>query len=75
MTVLKNPLNFLKDKAGLQKLILHEIHINTSVTYDILSSKLNKDRATIKRNIRRLRDTGILKRIGPDKGGHWKIKQ
>jgi len=57
--------------TGLQKIILHEINMNKSITYDILSSKLKKDRATIKRNIKSLRDAGLLKRIGPDKGGHW----
>ena len=28
---------------------------------------------TIKRDITKLKEKGILKRIGPDKGGHWEI--
>ena len=27
----------------------------------------------IKYNIRKLREKGIIKRIGPDKGGHWEV--
>ena len=68
------PENAPEKLTGLQKIILQEINMNKSITYDILSSKLKKDRATIKRNIKRLRDAGLLKRIGPDKGGHWEIR-
>jgi ATP-dependent DNA helicase RecG len=27
----------------------------------------------IKENISKLKDKGLLERVGPDKGGHWKI--
>ena len=45
---------------------------------------LNKDNITyadevkisqrkIKENISKLKDKGLIKRIGPDKGGHWEV--
>ena len=27
----------------------------------------------IKENIRKLKENGLLKRVGPDKGGHWAV--
>jgi ATP-dependent DNA helicase RecG len=29
--------------------------------------------ATIKYQIKRLKDKGIIRRIGPDNGGHWEV--
>ena len=31
------------------------------------------DSQVMEYNIRKLREKGIIKRIGPDKGGHWEI--
>jgi ATP-dependent DNA helicase RecG len=28
---------------------------------------------TIERNIEKLRDQNRIKRVGPDKGGHWEV--
>jgi len=28
---------------------------------------------TIKDQIRRLKNKGIIRRVGPDKGGHWEV--
>ena len=39
----------------------------------MLSEKLNVSDATIKRDILYLSSIGLIVRIGPDKGGHWKI--
>lgn len=38
-----------------------------------LSSLLVKNEATIARNIKLLKEKGILERIGSDKTGHWEI--
>ena len=38
-----------------------------------MAEKLNISPETIKKNIEKLKAKRILKRIGPDKGGHWEI--
>jgi ATP-dependent DNA helicase RecG len=57
----------------LQRAILTRIAEEKSISYDALAVKLEKNRSTIMRNIRALKDMGILKRIGSDKKGHWEI--
>ena len=44
-----------------------------SLTREQLAEKLNISSETIKKNIEKLKAKKILKRIGPDKGGHWEI--
>lgn len=61
--------------SKLQKEILNIIKDNPAVTYEIIAYKLDKDRSTVKRNIQKLKDAGILKRIGSKKTGHWEILQ
>jgi Fic family protein len=38
-----------------------------------LAASLGKSQSAIERAIRKLREAGRLKRIGPDKGGHWQV--
>jgi ATP-dependent DNA helicase RecG len=38
-----------------------------------LAESLGKVPSTIERAIRKLRESGRLQRIGPDKGGHWQV--
>ena len=38
-----------------------------------LAEKFCVNRTTIMRNIIKLKKLGELKRVGPDKGGYWKI--
>ena len=40
-----------------------------------LSNQLNITRMTLHRELEKLKEKGILKRIGPDKGGHWEIRE
>ena len=51
--------------------ILAEIQRNPKVTLPDLSSILGVTRRTIARDIAALKAAGRLRRIGPDKGGHW----
>ena len=30
-------------------------------------------RRTVAKHIRPLQDQGVIKRVGPDKGGHWEV--
>ena len=40
-----------------------------------MANQIGIDRRNITRNISELQKQGILRRIGPDKGGHWEINE
>ena len=56
-----------------QQTIISEILKNNKITYDELALITQRDRATVMRNISKLKKKEMLKRVGPDKGGHWEI--
>jgi ATP-dependent DNA helicase RecG len=43
------------------------------VTYNELADITGKTRETIRVHIKKLKELNLIKRIGPDKGGYWKI--
>ena len=53
--------------------IVDLIRETPSITIIKLSEKLNLTDRAIKKNLFKLKKQGILKRIGPDKGGHWEV--
>lgn len=53
--------------------IVELIKINANISMIDLSKKIGVNHKTIKRDIEKLKSRGILKRIGPAKGGHWQI--
>lgn len=55
------------------KLIIDEVRLNNAISIDQLAEKLNVTRRTIIRDIEKMRKKEIISRIGPDKGGYWKI--
>ncbi len=54
-------------------LIIREIKKNNSISIDQLAEKLKVTRRTIIRDIEKMKNQKILCRIGPSKGGYWKI--
>ena len=72
-SVINAPVNAPVKLSGIQRDILAELTMRPSITFDELSILLKRDRTTIKRNIQRLKKYRIVRRIGPDKGGYWKI--
>ena len=50
-------------------LVKEDPYISTSRMADIIGI----DRRNIARNIKKLQDLGIVRRVGPDKGGFWEI--
>lgn len=54
--------------------ILNIIKENSLITIAELSSVLNISDRAVKKNINKLKQAGALKRIGPDKGGHWEAR-
>lgn len=53
--------------------IIKIITENKDITQNEIADKLNKDRNSIYRNTKKLRDMGILERLGSKKKGYWKI--
>ena len=53
--------------------ILHEVQKNQHVTIAELSEIIGVTPRSIERNIQKLQGEGMLKRVGPDKGGHWEV--
>jgi ATP-dependent DNA helicase RecG len=56
-----------------QSIIIREIKSNKYTTVSKLSKIAGISKRRIKENIRVLKNKGIIRRIGPDKGGHWEI--
>ncbi|WP_155315221.1 winged helix-turn-helix transcriptional regulator [Desulfosarcina alkanivorans] len=59
--------------SDLQRSIVAQMQSNPKIAYDQLAKATQKSREAIRKNIGRLKTLGIVKRIGPDKGGHWKV--
>ena len=53
--------------------VLGLLAADPSLTVPQLAARMEKSAVTIHRAIRVLRESGRLERVGPDKGGHWKV--
>ena len=53
--------------------ILEILAEEPTCTYDELAEQLGVSRRAITKQIKNLREEGKLRRIGPDKGGHWEV--
>lgn len=75
--VAKNVALKLKDKyPELKKVYIDIIDIiakNNYITQEEIASELNKTRNSIYRNIKTLKDMGIIERFGSKKKGYWKV--
>ncbi len=54
--------------------IFNLISQDKNITYVELANKLNITEKSVYKNIEKLKKKGLLKRIGPAKGGHWEVK-
>lgn len=53
--------------------IINLIKNNPNITIFMISKEIKLTERAIKKNIFKLKEKGILKRIGPDKGGYWEV--
>ena len=53
--------------------ILDVIRQNSSVTAVELSQHLGLTLRAVEKQLANLKQEGVLRRIGPDKGGHWEV--
>lgn len=72
-TVKNAPENAPEKLTETERAIIEIIENNNEITYNELAQRLSKNIATIKRAIQKLKEKGLLQRIGADKGGSWKV--
>ncbi len=58
-----------------QKEILKLISGNPRISKQELSEKIGISTTAIDKNISKLKQKGLLKRVGPAKGGYWEVKK
>lgn len=56
-----------------QKKIIKFIRNNPSVTSKELMKEVDLSEPGVKKNLKQLKDMGLIKRIGANKNGHWKV--
>lgn len=56
-----------------QQKILKAIKNNPFITQDELSKVIGLSRKSIIQNMKKMKDNGLIKRVGAAKNGHWKI--
>ncbi len=59
--------------AESQKKILELIKINPKISKKEMLNRIGINTTAIDKNIEKLKQKGLLKRIGPAKGGYWEI--
>ena len=57
----------------LDEIILNLIKENTQISIADIAQKIERGLTATKERISKLKAKGLIERIGPDKGGHWKI--
>lgn len=53
--------------------ILSLIKKNSGITIREIAKKINLSESGVKKNLQILKQKGKIRRIGPDKGGHWEV--
>lgn len=53
--------------------IIALMRADSQITHDILAARLGKARNSIIKQIAKLKKNGLIRRVGPDKGGHWEV--
>ncbi len=57
------------------KQIITLLKSDGKLTSAALALRIGKSDRTIERNLRKMRESGIIEHIGPNKGGHWVVKE
>jgi ATP-dependent DNA helicase RecG len=57
------------------QLIMEILNSNDKISTSEIAKKMNVTKRTILRDIEKLKNDGLIKRIGTEKGGYWKVKK
>ena len=53
--------------------ILDAIRINSKVSAAEIAMKVGLSSRAVEKRIKTMRENGIIRRVGPDRGGYWEI--
>ena len=67
--------NFIRIAVEIDRKIVELIVSDKFVTTTQMVTQIGKSRQTVATRIKELQERGVVKRIGPDKGGFWEILQ
>jgi ATP-dependent DNA helicase RecG len=59
--------------TGKQAAVLEIIRANPEASREKLAQSLSINPSAVQKHIEKLRHRGFIRRVGPDKGGHWEI--
>jgi ATP-dependent DNA helicase RecG len=65
----------LKSVLKTEDKILEIIKRDDKISYDDMADILEMSRRGIAKQIKKLQEDGRLRRVGPDKGGHWEVTE
>ena len=63
----------IKNMESTQDKILYLIKENSRITQTMMANKLGFARSTISSNLQKLKEKGIIERMGSDRNGYWKL--
>jgi tetratricopeptide (TPR) repeat protein len=63
----------LKSSLKSSQKILELISASPSITIPEIADRLGMTTRGVDKNIKRLKEQGVIRRVGPDKGGHWEV--
>lgn len=69
----KWPENWPKKWPEKASRILVSMAANPSITIAEMEAFLNVGHTTLKKILHEMQSEGIIRRVGPDKGGHWEV--
>jgi len=64
--------------SGLQKSLQKTLSLiadNPYITAQQIADKIGITRVGVAKQLKKLQEQGFIRRIGPDKGGHWDVSQ
>ncbi len=62
-----------KSKEKSKEKIMRFISENPQITTNQLVELANLSIAGVEKNLRQLKEQNLIRRVGPDKGGHWEV--
>ena len=69
----ENDENYRVENEKSREKIIKLLSANSQITQPELAQKLNLSQKTIEKHLKLLRENGVIRRVGPNKGGHWEI--
>jgi ATP-dependent DNA helicase RecG len=69
----ENPNRLGEKVSGNAQKVIDLIINDSRITISELSEKLSISTTAVERHITRLKAKGLLKRVGPDRGGYWRV--